>query len=388
MKNKFLPRVVAASFLLQILMTWKLWFPIGRTYPHLPLFDYYDFSFLFTPVLVGLLVWLIFFFEQQIVSGLLVCLALLVASDLTRLQVWVWFYVLALLIWQSCPNEKSLKNRQLWLFAAVYFWGGFNKLNPYFQEDIFSWWCESSPFLKFLAGEKWAAVAAALLEMSLAVGILFQGSRRFFGWLAIAFHLLNVLMLSPLALNWNLVVVPWNLVMAVLIWWICLSDGNFFSSKNEDLPATSLRIPAFDKSAAGMKTSTTFVMLLAWLAPALNFVGWFPHNLSWKMYAGTHSEATFFFSPAEKIELPAAVSAKIFEGEGELRLTLDDWANEELGVPPFSTEFALKKAGKCLCNNFGHEHDTFGFYLLTIENQFQKGTEKLERITCETFHED
>ncbi len=409
-------RLVVLGFLAQVFLSWKLWDTSNRTFPQVPILffetGFPNFGVFPALVLVGLLAAVFVFpLKKRLVFTLVFWLGGMIFLDLTRLQVWVWFYFLVILIVlndffsKKLPNPNPTKlsfRRNLpkietkssiqtgadsygmttlgnlenhiffdlrWLLAAVYFWGGFNKLNPYFFEDIFPWLCEASERLHFFSDKKWAAVSVAVFEMMLAPGLLFQKTRRVFGWLAVAFHLANVLMLSPLGLNWNEVVIPWNLAMAVLVFWVSgKNDSHFLHTE----PSKFTKVLNFRKP-------DLTILAFAWLAPLLNVFGGWPENLSWKMYAGTHPECTFIFDKSLKINAPQLVLEKTIEGK-ENNLTLDDWAIGELGTPPFSTEFALKKAGKTLCKRYGNSEKT-GFWILTT-TPWKKGAEKVEQFDC------
>lgn len=362
-------RIVAACFLAQIALSWPLWFSDGRTFPAVPLFEnmawgFPGAGFLQGGLLVTALAAVLFFpSKKQVFPTLLGVLALLISLDMSRLQVWVWFYALVFgtLAFREKIGDEAVLTVFRWLLAGIYFWSGFNKLGPYYAEDVHPWFCGAFAWTRFLASAKWGAWLVAAAEMSLAFGLVWPRSRPVFRWLAVGFHAYIILSLSPFGLAWNYVVLPWNAAMAAVVWF------------------------AFDKKGAEthesgqMPASAWAIVALACAAPALNLAGLWPENMSWKMYSGDNPEATFFFDNDLKINVPDAVRGKIF-GEAEKRLILDDWTLQEMSVGTIGSERYFRQAGRTLCGCVENP-DRAGIYLLTT-NRWDKSKELMRRVHC------
>lgn len=360
-------RLSALALLAQIWLSWPLWWPTGRTFPVLPFFENWHFgaSIMPTVALLAALVAVLFFAEKRWTApALLAVLAVHILLDMSRLQVWVWYYwlVFAVLASRHRAGEEAAQSALRWLLAGVYFWGGFNKLTPYFAEDAFPFFCGAFGWMKIFADQKWAAYATAVAEFALAIGLLWPRTRGAFRWVVVGFHAYIVLALSPLALGWNYVVIPWNAAMAATAWLV-------FSEKNA--PAA---VPFFPKTAW-----LRALAALACLAPALNVAHRWPENMAWKMYSGTNPEATFYFRNALKINLPASVSGKIF-GHAERRLILDDWTLQEMNVGTAASDRYFRQASRALCGCVASP-DSAGVYLLTVE-RWDKSKEKMRRVPC------
>ena len=289
-------------------------------------------------------------------------LLLLCCIDLNRLQPWVWFYllVLATAIFRKKTDDTGAENALRWLLAAVYFWGGFNKLTPYFAEDNFPWFCEAFAFTKPAGQHPNLGYAVALLEMSFAAGLLWKKLQPYFCWIIIGFHGLIIVFLWKL--NWNLVVIPWNAAMAGMVWALN-------STPEEKEPGA---VPANPPGAA---------VALAWLAPLLHFFYLWPHPLSWEMYTNTQPEATFYTEGGRITcarEIDDMWAALSFD-EGT-KLLLDDWASKELRVPMFASENTFRRIGNYLCR-CAENRDSAGLYILTV-CRWDRSAEKMTKIPC------
>lgn len=307
--------------------------------------------------LVILLICTLIFSDKKLFFILLsIWLLGLCALDINRLQPWVWFYLLvfAVVFFQKKENETTTINALRWLLAAVYFWSGFSKLTPYFAEDNFAWFCEAFSFTKSFGKNTLLGYAVALFEMTFAVGLLWEKTRQIFKWIIIGFHAVIVVFL--LKMNWNWVVIPWNLAMAAMVW--ALAEN---SEQKRVLPA--------------QWTLVAFI----WLTPALAYFQLWPYSLSWQLYSNTQPEATFY---RDKNPMFATIQEEeIWEKyafDDDSKLLLDDWATEELKVPAFASKRTFYQMGKYVIKSC---NDDKGVYILTV-NRWDKSAEKMEKITC------
>lgn len=367
----YLTRIVAVCFLAQIGLSRLLWFSDGRTFPAAPFFGNTTLGFPGTGFLQGgllvaaLVAVLVFSSKKWVLSTLLGVLALLILLDMSRLQVWVWFYALVFgaLACREKLGEETVFASLRWVLAGIYFWSGFNKIGPYYAEDVHPWFCGAFAWARFLADQKWGAWLAAAAEMSLAFGLIWSRSRPVFRWLAVVFHAYIILSLSPVGLAWNYVVIPWNVAMGATAWFVFGRQG---------MSTNDLKI-AQSPSAARL------IVALACAAPALNLAGLWPENMSWKMYSGDNPEATFFFANDLKTNIPDVVRGKIF-GETEKRLILDDWTLQEMSVGTVGSERYFRRIGRTLCGCV-EDPDKAGIYLLTT-NRWDKSKEQMRRVHC------
>ena len=355
-------------------MSWPLWNETARFwFPTLPVWGEAvappilgSFAHFVGPIgLVTLLALMFLFPGKKWLLGLSsIWLIGLCAFDLNRLQPWVWFYLMVFVVvfFEKKENEISTANAFRWLLAGVYFWSGFNKLTPYFAEDNFAWFCDAFALTQSFGHYPTLGYAIALFEMSFAAGLLLKKTRPFFRWIAIGFH--SVIILFLLKLNWNWVVIPWNVAMAGMVWVVTTSKGR----GDVTLSQNALNLPAF------------LGLGLAWLTPILYFFHLWPHTLSWQLYSNTQPEATFFAENG--IGYTSIESEQVwgkYAFDNGTKLLLDDWASDELKVPMFASEHTFRQVEKYLCARF--VSDSAGLYILTV-HRWDKSAEKMDKIPC------
>ncbi|MCA0236138.1 MAG: hypothetical protein LCH81_07125 [Bacteroidetes bacterium] len=321
----WLVRIVLIGLAACMLFSGGLWRPGERNFPALPVWGearegdtwWYVWVFgLFCALLVAsvsrpreMYLWLL--------AGLLLFLCVL---DLNRLQPWTWFFLLAIGIVAAGATSSLMALR--WLLAAVYIWGGANKLTPYFAEENFRWFCEVFESTAFLGNYPTLGYAVAVFEMILGLLLVFPRRNAWLGWIFIVFH--GLIILSLLAARWNYVVIPWNAAMALLAFFLLASDGE---KKRPNL-------------------TQAFLLLLAGFMPLAYYFNAWPYQLSWQLYTNTQPEAVFFSEkPCEKT---GEVWQKKSFDEGR-RLLVDDWSIQELGVPMFYSDHTFRQIGRYLC---------------------------------------
>lgn len=300
--------------------------------------------------------------KRGLTVSLAAVLLFLGLSDINRLQPWVWFYLL-LFIAGFIGKKESVKVESMrWVLAGVYFWGGFNKLTPYFVEDNFPWFCEAFPIIKNLGQYPLAGYVVAAMEMSLAAGILLPKWRPYFRRVIPVFHATIVIFLWKL--DWNMVVIPWNVAMAGMAWLLCSAQA---SPKEMVDTAVLPRKPLLMPGIAGW---------LACFSPLLHLFGLWPHPLSWQMYTNTQPEATFVSEYGQTCNRELDEMWNTLAFDNKTKLSLDDWATQELHVPVFADIWVFRRIKTSLygCPLNGD------LYILTVD-QWDKSKEKLEKIS-------
>lgn len=299
----------------------------------------------------------------------LVWMTWLVSIDVNRLQPWVWFYgLLWLLVWppkKAAIGEGRGKDAApalpLLLLASVYAWGGFYKLTPYFVEGNWPWFCDAFEATKPLGNIQILGYAPGLLELLLGLGLLSHKTRAWAARLLIAFH--AVILLFLIKIDWNWVVVPWNIALMGLLWFY-LSSGPFTP-------------PLFSKTNRLLALN-----LLVLLFPALSLLSLLPHNLSWKLYDNTQSEAVFYGeNPVFQSEALQNVW-KQHSYDAGTRLYLGDWCQSELKVPMYPGKGAFAQTGRYLCGQLTGAKGASGLWVLEVW-PWEKGGEREEEWPCE-----
>jgi hypothetical protein len=373
-------RPIAVAFLAQIALSWPLWNPAaGRSFPLLPLWgsgalpDWLH--WVLALLLVGLLLGLVIRPRNGVLAAVtLACLLVLVLLDLNRLQVWVYFYGLVLLL--HAPGSRAGISKKMtgepmadWigLLAVVYWWSGFFKITPYFAEDNFPWLCSAFAFTKPFGGLAWLGYGTGVLEMLLGPGLWWRPTRRLACVLAAGMHLWIIAALSPWGLHWNAVVIPWNCAL------ICLLYRIFAGFP----PNQSVAHTPF---ASLWPTLRGRIALLAvGFLPVLNPVGGWPDVLSWKMYSNTQAEWSLYAPPG-------GICPKVqplwdtLAYDNQSKLLLDDWSYRELNTPFVAGDLSVAALRNywCACVT---RPDSAGLLVLRV-HQWYNTREKVQYYPC------
>jgi hypothetical protein len=175
-----------------------------------------------------------------------------------------WQYTHALLLGALVFNHRFMLTLVL---GGMYFWSGLNKFNPWFYEEVFCW------FFSPISDELPLTLSyiVPLLEMFSGILLLFSASQRSAALFCIIKHIFIASLLSPLFLNWNTIVIPWNIALAFILFLI-------YFPKN--IATSPVKTPII--------TYTT--LLFVWIGPAFWYISWWPTPLSFHLYSGHHQE--------------------------------------------------------------------------------------------------
>ena len=259
--------ISAFAQLISLWITWPLW--NQRTeIPNLPVFD------------LGI---------PQLPFGWLLVLTLAVVPFRPRLGVWLHFALmliaclfdqmrlqpqfLATWILMLATLGQSRKNDVRWFLSSLWIWAGLHKAispdwNSYRAHDM-------AAALGLDADDWFGTVAVVVAATELLVGLIAWWRPRWGATGCVMLHVGIALYLSPLFLNWNDSVLPWNLATAVVGSWILWTCD----------PQPTIR----QRFMFG-----TFMIL-----PLGFFVGWLDHGYSHVLYSGsipqgliTHNDGT------------------------------------------------------------------------------------------------
>ena len=235
-------------------------------------------------------------------------LGLLIFFDQTRLQPWIYQYLLLLgaLALQSeqtkdVPSTNHTQGQLQIVVAALYIWSGVQKLNFSFSHEVLPKLL--APLQSVLSAVHIPLVATgigmALIETLIGCGLLFRRTRELCVWLAVAMHglILGLLMFR----GYNSVVWPWNAALALIV--VAL----FRRSKTA--PWQTLR------NWSAINTTTRLaqaVVIASALAPVLSFWGWWDLCLSGALYSGNTAVAVVRINESTNRKLPQTAQRQVF----------------------------------------------------------------------------
>ena len=318
--------IISSCLLAQMFLSFPLWWPVSRSFPLVPAFDFLPLGFSGSLSLVPatgfaffLILGLFRLGKSLILFGSLAFATLLVLEDISRLQVWYFQLVFMLLLIAFLKRLKDatvLANLRL-ILISIYCWSGINKLGVYYIEDSFPWLMESVSGLQALGQSSMLAIGSALLEIAIGLGLLFRKTSNASFYVAVLFHLFILLALGPLGHDWNRVVWPWN-ICQVLLLYILFYKNQFSTSSLFEFK----------------RPYTLLTLALFTIAPAFNIVHLWPDQLSFKMYSGAYAEGVIFAKRVDGKCFPDhkdVYAGQSLQGEPEHSLIIDDWAMSEMG---------------------------------------------------------
>ncbi|MFN4234818.1 MAG: hypothetical protein ACK4IK_08435 [Bacteroidia bacterium] len=326
----YLTKISYIFLLIGIVISLKLWLS-NRYFPLVPLINFIpSFTAPFDGIL--LFIFILSTFIRLLFSNLKsakiifwISITALLITDINRMQPWVYCYLLILFFIDFVNSEYNKLNIIKTLFAVIYFYSGWHKLNPEYFNSVINWFAE--PFLnnKNLLYNVFYIIGSAipLIEMSIAIA-LFSG--RYINlaiYSATFIHLFILFSIGPFGHKYNAVIWPWNVFIPIALFLI------FRQSNNEN-------IFQHIKNQIKFKSKYDYILLYIIISPLLNSINWFPSYLSWNLYSGNTEKAYLylgenvnnFFSPDFDDIVKDCYDAPY-------TLNLKKWALKELNVPPF-----------------------------------------------------
>ncbi|MCH8923022.1 MAG: hypothetical protein IIA67_07735 [Planctomycetes bacterium] len=268
-RRSILRWIVVAGQAATLLITWRLW-QVREAVPNLPAFDVpaaMQFSPLW-PLLASLLAVLV----RPRIGIALHSSLLLVAIALDQMRIQPEVISMAILLWGTLRWRGAGMIARAHLIS-LWFYAGLHKLLSPAYWEVAGMTTVGQTFPMASQSLVWAmATAVALIEITLAVLMLWPKSRKIAAWSAGALHI--IIFLSLVLSEWNQAVWAWNLVLAVagpllFAWWGASPWAGF---------RTLRRV-----------VQATIVFLL--ISPAGYYLGWIDAYLAHCLYASNTPRA-------------------------------------------------------------------------------------------------
>jgi uncharacterized membrane protein YphA (DoxX/SURF4 family) len=269
-------------------------------------------------------------------------------------QIWFWHLgITAILLFFS--NEEKTQHQVL-RFALVgcYFWGGFNKINPWFVA------IEFPSIFPFSAEQPFWAYSAAAFEISIGILLLHSKSIRYAFWMSVFFHVVVIFYLVKN--SWNSVVLPWNITLPVLI---------YFLKKDNVSEAFSTNIA----KKLSQKITVVLSFFIFCVVPSFRYISSEFYPYSFNMYAGDEAELTFFFHEKDISTLiPKDLQSKVLysaEIPNRCLIRYETWSMYAYNVPPFNSEKRMEDLGAAFYQQAQSKAivpDSCGYEILTVNH--------------------
>lgn len=348
-KNRILlvKRLTSLFFIIGLISSYNLWIS-NRNFPTAPVFNdlfslpaYFD-----IPVFIALIIVLFtlsFKTKRIYFCTLFFLLGYLLVNDQMRWQPWVYTYILFLVPFAlfSKMSTVLITNYLQILLIGIYIWSGIHKLNPNFNELIvesFTVHLFNISNTSIISTFKSIGFVFATIEILAGLCLIVPKTRKIGVTLAIGIHVFIILYISPIGINYNYIILPWNVFMAIVIFTI------FNNSENH--------LFLLKKDAKVMLLNT--IALIVITLPILNFFNLWDSYLSFSLYSGKINNYYVLIKEDEK-EVSKIYDYEHYytlqnQVEGGKILDIDKWAMQELNVPMIPEDKVFKQIAKSFCS--------------------------------------
>jgi len=303
----------------------------------------------------------------------LCALIIILLQDQQRWQPWVYFYLLVLL-----PFAIDVDGRQpisilicvQIVIVGVYLWSGIHKFNANFIELTFTNILTNFLQIKnerIISVVRYGGYLVSISEVLIAVTLIIPKFRTVGVILVISLHTFILVYLSPLGVDDNSIVYPWNVAMILIT---CLA---FYDLKNN--------VANFIHGPLRMKFVTGALFVIVFLLPLLNFNHKWDSYLSFSLYS---DKISLHYIAIEKTQLEKIddrlhkyfVNINGLSG-GEI-IDINKWSTGELNVPFYPETRVFKDVSESFCK-LGIEPGKIYF----LEFQQPLTNQKFQRYTCD-----
>jgi hypothetical protein len=264
-----------------------------------------------------------------------------VIGDLNRLQPWLYQYFFMLIAlgyfyFQSptINHQNSLLNASRSIICGIYIWSGIQKFNFRFETITFPWFISPIVLISNETMQITIGILVALLETSIGLALLSKKFRNLGIVMSLAMHILILIILGPTGHNFDVIVWPWNIAMAIFVF-ILFYKCNSITAKNILVPKSILH---------------GAIILLFMVFPIFSFFGKWDSYVSSKLYSGNTSSAEIIVDPQEAEFLPTELQQ--FSRSGIINIF--KWSTLDTSGPPYPEERFYKGVMKKLCHRLGH----------------------------------
>jgi hypothetical protein len=370
--------VVAVGFAASLFISKGLWLS-SRLYPFTPVITglptiSHPFDYIIFVVAFVLLAATVFSSRpRSFIWSFIALIVFLCALDQSRLQPWVFQYLLilgalGLFSWNSedMNGQKVTLNILRLIIFGTYLYSGLQKINTGFMASVFPWLVQPivNVFPAFHMIVLPLAVIAPFVQIGFAFGLLIKRFRHEALLLAVLMHIFILAMIGPFGWNWNSVVWPWTTAMAAfdILLFVGASDFTF-------------RDIFLVKSSMYQK----LVLVLFIVMPFFSFFNIWDSYLSAALYSGNTNQGAIYMSDEVKASLPTSLQTYVSPvSPNTNNLNVLDWSIAELGVPPYPEDRIYKSVAKEVCAS--SNNPTQLNLVLKDERMFNDGPQR--KYTC------
>jgi hypothetical protein len=320
-------KITCLAWFIAKIMSFKLW-TADRIFPVIPTFDFISVSndvhlFLYIVSLFGF--GIIFVVpNKKIILAVLIFEILACLLYYMRWQPWEYQYLLTLSFFLFAKDRKQFLLLFSFLIGCTYIFSGAHKFGGSFLYTF----CDRIILHKILGLQistiknpivHYSGLLLCIIEILIGLGFLFFKNKKYVCVMAIAMHLLIILIYGPTGMNYNLIIVPWNVAMIFF-------SIVFFNQKE----ALTFRFEFFKS-----KLNSTAVLFVG-ILPLFSFFDKWDHYLSFNLYSGNTKALVICVADPQQysvLEKYKSATKNNKYCEGAYLVDANKWAMNELSVP-------------------------------------------------------
>lgn len=333
-------KLLALFWLIAKALSWKVWTK-ERMFPLVPAFDWLNWpSWVHLTLFISSVVLLILMLFKPLNKTIITCLFIIelisCLGDQNRWQPWEYQYIFTLFVCIiNRTDYRKIITCIIIIMAGTYLYSGLGKLNEAYL--VLAW---DNLFFKYLFRVPEHLIRhegflhkcgylTAVIEVTLAAGILFPKTKKIAAIFLIVMHLVILLAIGPWGRNYNLIVWPWNILMLIFLYIIFIQKGITTAKLKETWPGWN-----------------KLVMICWFFLPAFNYVGLWDNFLSSRLYSANLPLMAFCIKDSvesEKLKAYFVEGSRKAVCDGEAFVDLQTWAIREMHVPPYPEVRVYKK---------------------------------------------
>lgn len=338
-KKIIVTRIICVCWFIGKIMSWKLWIA-GRLFPVVPVFDVlhapaFVHVLLFILSLTGLILLFLFPAKRIFQITIIIIETITCLLDQNRLQPWEYeyaFMIIAVMI--NFKKDDDAVKSIMFILISTYFYSGLGKMNRIFSQILMQDITHIN--IKDLLDAYWyrfityhSGYILGLLEVFFAMGLLFKIKQKIAAWLLILMHCSIIVVFSPLILNYDVIILPWNMAFALMLYFL-------FIRKQGGSPFSFIFL---------RNKRNWLIVVLFGAFPLLNFFGYWDNFLSANLFS-YKNPGMFIYIQQPSVNNPLSKYYEAFpapDGKQRVAINVRSWAFKEMHVPEYPEMRIYKK---------------------------------------------
>ena len=267
-------------------------------------------------------------------------------------------------------KDSSLSVVQI-IIVSMFFFGGVFKLNPFFLDqfspDVF-------PSLTNYSASiiKVCVACIPYIEIIAAVLLLFKHTKKHAAKVLMVTMFAIIIFLSPLGVSWNVVVLPWDIAIVLLLYFLFIKNSFDILPITKILHKNYILVP---------------VVLLVVVTPLLYFFGAWDAYISFALYTNNVNRAYIITTPQDLHTVSKNFQPLFTPYKNNIMINTQRWSFNELNVPTYPQERIFLKVFNDFCMYSPLAQDNVKL-LIQYQKPFFKKASRDNMLSCADITQD